>query len=188
MKETVSYEKRREAIRLRGTFADWAESIIFALTVVLVFNVAFRIVSVNGPSMLPTLHSGDRLIVSQLHRHYAYGDIIISVQPNARDEAIIKRVIAVGGQTVDIDEERGTVLVDGQELEEPYIYETIMGAVPDQIAFPVTVPEGNVFVMGDNRNDSLDSRSSQIGMIEERYILGEAVWRFFPFEDFGRLA
>lgn len=188
MKGTNPVEKRREAMSPKGTFYDWLDSIVFALIVVMVFNLGFRLVNVSGDSMLPTLQEGNRLVISHINYHPKYGDIIVSVQDNTVEEAIIKRVIAVGGQTVDLDPETGAVIVDGVALDEPYIYEPIYRNVPAQIEFPVTVPEGYVFVMGDNRNDSLDSRSAEIGMIEERYILGKVVCRLFPFDKFGSVS
>lgn len=182
MKDERSYEHRSELISLRSNLLDWADSIIFALIVVMIFNLGFRIVNVNGGSMLPTLHSNDRLIVSSVNYHPQYGDIVVSVQENAVEKAIIKRVIAVGGQTVDIDTEKGIVYVDGKALDEPYIYDLTYVIPYPPMEFPVTVPEGSVFVMGDNRNDSLDSRSTAVGCIQERYILGKVVFRIFPFD------
>lgn len=188
MRGSYPVEKRQEAMSPKGTFYDWLDSIVFALIIVMIFNLGFRLVNVSGDSMLPTLQEGNRLVISHINYHPAYGDIIVSVQDNAVEEAIIKRVIAVGGQTVDLDPETGAVLVDGEALDEPYIYEPIFQQVPAQIEFPVTVPEGQVFVMGDNRNDSLDSRSADVGMIEERYILGKVIWRLFPFDEFGKVS
>ena len=108
---------------------------------------------------------------------------MVIVQPYSETPAIIKRVIAVAGQTVDIDFSRGIVMVDGQVLEEPYISEPTY--MKRDVQFPVTVPEGCVFVMGDNRNRSLDSRDSSIGMIDQQSILGKAVFRLFPFQKMG---
>lgn len=138
--------------------------------------------------MLPTLHTNDRLIVSSINYQPQYGDIVVSVQENAVEKAIIKRVIAVGGQTVDIDTEKGIVYVDGKALEEPYIYDLTYVIPYPPMEFPLTVPEGTVFVMGDNRNDSLDSRSTDVGFIQERYILGKVVFRIFPFDRIGGIS
>ena len=107
--------------------------------------------------------------------------IYVITQPNSLHEPLIKRVIAVGGDTVDIDFVEGTVTVNGEVLSEPYINEATHRM--SDVAFPITVPEGKVFVMGDNRNESLDSRSTTVGFIDTRYILGVAEFRFYPFGD-----
>ena len=96
---------------------------------------------------------------------------------------IIKRVIATGGQTVDINFDRGVVFVDGEQLDESYV--NTPTNVSYDVQFPVTVPEGSVFCLGDNRNHSYDSRASEIGMIDERYVLGKVLWRIFPFHSIG---
>ena len=104
-----------------------------------------------------------------------YGDVVIISQPNQYNEVLIKRIIAVGGQTVDVDATAGTVTVDGKVLYEPYIREQTL--TQGNMNFPLTVPEGYVFVMGDNRNHSTDSRYKSIGLIDERYIMGKAFYR-----------
>lgn len=131
--------------------------------------------------MMPTLHDGDWVAVSGISMNIERGDIVIITQPWERNVPIVKRVIAKGGDTVDIDFVLGEVYVNGEKLDEPYIDEptTLMYDVD----FPLTVPEGMVFVMGDNRGDSLDSRSSKIGCIDERYILGKVMIRIYPSED-----
>ena len=135
---------------------EWLDSLVFAfITILLVFTFAFRVVGVSGESMVPTLQNGDSL-----------------------NEPLIKRVIAVGGDTLDIDFITGEVFVNGELLDEPYIAEATRRGF--DTTFPLTVPEGCLFVMGDNRNNSLDSRSSTIGFIDERYVLGVAEFRFFP--------
>ena len=112
---------------------------------------------------------------------------MVVTQPNAVNKPLIKRIIALGGQTVDIDTERGLVYVDGVVINEPYIKEPTVRIPNPPMTFPYTVPEGKVFVMGDNRNNSLDSRSTDVGPIDERYILGKAIFRIFPLNRLGGL-
>lgn len=161
------------------TFAiyDFASVIMTSvIAVALIFTVGFKISTVNGKSMENTLRDGDRLLISSRDYSVDYGDIVIISQPNGYNEILVKRVIATGGQTISIDASRGTVTVDGEILDEPYIKETLR-VQGDGFDYPITVPEGKVFVMGDNRNASGDSRFSAVGLIDERYIVGEAFYR-----------
>lgn len=158
---------------------EWLDSLVFAfITILLVFTFAFRVVGVSGESMVPTLQNGDWLAVRAVNTSVDRGDIVVITQPNSLNEPLIKRVIAVGGDTLDIDFITGEVFVNGERLDEPYIAEATRRGF--DTSFPLTVPEGCLFVMGDNRNNSLDSRSSTIGFIDERYVLGVAEFRFFP--------
>ncbi|MCQ2471072.1 MAG: signal peptidase I [Clostridia bacterium] len=152
------------------------------IAIMLLFTFIFRFVGVVGESMQPTLYNNDWLIVSAAKQHYEYGDIVISTQPNMFNEPIVKRVIATGGQTVKIDFVTGEVYVDGVLLHEDYI----AGNTTDSLGFSgeVTVPEGKLFVMGDNREHSTDSRSDAIGLLDERYIIGKAIARVFPTDSF----
>lgn len=173
----------KKRARVKSAF-EWVDSLVFAVVaVVLLFTLLFRTIGVEGSSMEPTLSGGDRLVVSHLFRQPRPGDIVVIIQPESETPAIIKRIIAVEGQTVDIRFDTGAVFVDGQLLEESYINEPTY--MKRDVDFPVTVPEGCVFVMGDNRNRSLDSRDSSIGMVDKRYILGKAVFRLFPFREIG---
>ncbi len=147
----------------------------------IVFCLVFRVIGVEGDSMFPTLHDGDWVAVSGLSLNIDRGDIVISTQPWERNVPIVKRVIAVGGDTVDIDFATGTVYVNGEVQYEPYINSPTTFSY--DVKFPVTVPKGTVFLMGDNRGESLDSRSSKIGFVDERYILGEVYMRIFPAGD-----
>ena len=163
--------------------------------VVLVLLLLFRIVVVSGPSMFRTLMDGDYLIIVSraIYHTPRQGDIIVASKESFRNgEPIVKRVIATEGQTVDIDFETGVVYVDGVALEEDYVYTPTNHY--EGTAFPLTVDDGCVFVMGDNRNLSMDSRDPEIGQIDCRQILGKAVFLFFPGtnegtlkRDFGRI-
>ena len=148
------------------------------LVVFLVFALCVRVVGVEGDSMNPTLDSGDWLAVSGVLTDFDRGDIVVVTQPWERNVPIIKRVIAVGGDTIDINFRTHEVFVNGVLLDEPYIAQPT--SLHYDVEFPLTVEEGKLFVMGDNRNDSLDSRSSAIGLVDERYVLGKAFLRFLP--------
>lgn len=161
---------------------EWLDSLVFAfLTILIVFTFLFRIVGVSGTSMMPTLQNGNWLAIRAINAEFQRGDIVVVTQPNDLHEPIIKRVIGLGGDEININFETGDVTVNGTVLSEPYIAEPTHHRF--DIAFPVTVPEGCVFVMGDNRNNSLDSRSSTIGFIDCGYILGVAEFRILPFGD-----
>lgn len=168
---------------------SWQKSVLSYLhdyvyilsAMIVVFLLLFRVVIVEGTSMNNTLLDGDYLfLVGNLFYHDPQpGDVVVAAKDSFHDgEPIVKRVIATEGQTVNIDFERGIVTVDGTVLDEPYIKDltTLQGG----ISFPHVVAEGCVFVMGDNRNNSLDSRSSQIGDIDRREIIGKVILLFFP--------
>lgn len=168
----------------RGEIYEWIQCLVFALIFcVVMFVFLFRLVDVVGDSMNPTLEDGDKMVVSDLFYKPKQGDIIISRKDEYKSEALVKRVIATEGQTVEIDFTKGRVYVDGELLDEPYIAEP----TKNQIDFTGTqiVPEGCVFVMGDNRNESADSRDSRIGMIDERLIIGKVLLTVYPLNHMG---
>lgn len=188
MKKTNDRVKKPDAVKTetttRGEIYDWMQSLVFALIIcIIVFVFIFRIVDVSGDSMNPTLLNGDKLVVSDVFYKPKQGDIVIFRKDEYKAEALVKRVIATEGQTIEIDFDRGRVYVDGERLDEPYIAEP----THNQLDFqgPQTVPEGCVFVMGDNRNASSDSRRAQIGMVDERLIVGKVLLRVFPFDSIG---
>lgn len=176
---------QREPFNLKKELWEWFKAIVFAGVIVfVVFHFLIRVVSVDGSSMVPTLHDGDRLITSDLFYTPSYGDIVILSENTGLNEALVKRVIAVAGQTVDINE-NGEVLVDGKVLSEPYIAETIDSAHRGDQDYPLTVPEGQIFVMGDNRNHSTDSRFSSVGLIDTDEVLGRVIFRLLPLNQMG---
>ncbi|MBQ2842538.1 MAG: signal peptidase I [Clostridia bacterium] len=173
----------------KGTLSSIFDFVSIVATAVVAvafaFIFLFRTVGVVGSSMYPTLENGNRIILSAFTYSPENGDIVVTCQPNdsyAIEDVLVKRVIATAGQTVDIDFEKGIVYVDGEMLDEPYINEPTHDR--EDFNRPVTVPEGYVFVMGDNRNHSTDSRDNRVGLIREEYILGEALFRMLPFGQF----
>ena len=167
---------------------EWMESLVFAVIILaIVFTFFFRVVNVSGPSMLPSLQSNDRVLISMLFHKPQEGDVVVITRTQGLTQPIIKRVIATEGQTVDIDFDTGMVYVDGEMLDESAYLEHGTTTQPSDYTFPLTVPEGYVFVLGDNRAVSNDSRSKDVGMVDERYIMGKAEWILFPFDRFGKI-
>ena len=165
---------------------DWLEMLITVFfAVVLVFTFIFRIAIVDGESMVPTLEDKDKLVVSHLFYEPEDGDVVI-VNSKGLGKVIVKRVIATENQTVDVDYSEGKVYVDGQLLDEPYINEPTITDFGFH-DYPVTVPAGHVFVMGDNRNHSTDSRAESVGFVDKSDIMGKAVFRIWPFNKLGAL-
>ena len=168
------------------------QSLVIAVAaMILLFTFVVRVNQVKGHSMDNTLQPQELLLVWHLGYTPKAGDIVIVNRPNVdilEGEAIVKRVIAVGGQTVDIDYGAGIVYVDGVPLDEPYIKETMyLPGSPYIQQTHFDIPEGSVFVMGDNRNNSTDSRNEAVGPVEERFILGHAVLGLWPLSKLGAL-
>ena len=178
-------EQEKQTAKVRDLY-EWVQSLVGSvLVVVAIFTFVIRMMGVDGHSMLNTLQHGDRLLVvnSMLYHDYKYGDIVILRKNGVfDDDPIVKRVIAVEGQTVDIDFAEGIVYVDGEALEEDYIREPTYTA--EGTEFPLTVPEGSIFVMGDNRNGSSDSRDYRLGTVDTRYVIGKAAFLIFPGPDY----
>ena len=164
---------------------DWVETFVTALvSVVLIFTFVIRIVAVDGESMMKTLEHRQALLISDIVEAKPGDIVVFQALEQGYDGPLIKRVIATEGQVVDIDFDTWTVTVDGQALDEPYV-NFIQGVPMRQgiVQYPYTVPEGEVFVMGDNRNNSSDSR--RFGSIDKRTIMGKVLVRITPINKFG---
>ena len=188
-KDAPEKPKLTKAEECKQDLFFWLQTLTLVLVALtLLFTFVGRIIAVDGDSMLPTLHDRDMLLLRGVGYTPEQGDIVVLTKdfPGHVGEAIVKRVIAVGGQTIRIDYLESRVYVDGVALDEPYINESMMlrrGTIEE-----LTVPEGSVFVMGDNRNGSSDSRISELGAIDNRYILGKAVMVLLPFRNAGLLS
>ena len=167
----------------------WLQALVAALVIlILLFTFVGRIIGVSGDSMYPTLHDRDMLILQSIGYTPRQGDVVVLTKEfDVADGPIVKRVIATGGQHVVIDYASNTVTVDGVARDEPYINEPMRQAVGETLT-DVVVPEDSIFVMGDNRNNSSDSRDVTLGTVDERYVLGRALWVIMPFQNFGPIA
>ena len=186
-REELEQEKEQlpPELRRRREVYDWIQCLMVALIICVALFVFFiRVIDVSGSSMLPTLTNGDKMIVSDLFYKPKAGDVVVfksdTYDPN---KALVKRIIATEGQEINIDFDHGIVYVDGQPLDEKYI----MQPTTTKLDFigPKEVPEGCVFVMGDNRNASTDSRKKEIGMVDERMIIGRVYAVIFPLSELG---
>lgn len=196
--ETPEARKKRYAVEAY----DWFDTILFSvLSVVVIFTLFTRLSSVDGNSMLPTLHDKERLLVTDMFYKPQHNDIVVLWAENLPAEsgedygkAIVKRVIGVGGDKISIDFGKGVVYRNGealpQEVSDGVLYED-GHAINDYTRAPIdfsgeiTVPEGQIFVLGDNRNGSSDSRDDRIGLVDENYIIGKVYLRIMPFDKFG---
>ncbi len=187
--ETMVMSMTKEELRVKNNKStyEWIQCLLIALaTCVVIFLFLVRVIDVKGTSMVPTLQNGDKMLVSGLFYKPKAGDIVVfkkdEYNPN---KALVKRIIATEGQVINIDFENGIVYIDGEAIEEDYINDLTKTKL-DFIG-PQTVPEGCVFVMGDNRNMSTDSRDKDIGMVDQRLILGKVYTVIFPVIKIGSL-
>ncbi|MCD8026629.1 MAG: signal peptidase I [Clostridiales bacterium] len=194
------YEKKKESndgvkkfvtTRSEGVASnvyDWVRCVLFAFSIILLCIIfLFRLVNVEGSSMNDTLTSNDKVVVTNLFYEPHNNDIIVISHGAEYSKPIIKRVIATEGQSIELDYENDRIIVDGVVLDEVYIDDsTFEGNVGDN-EIPDVVPEGKIFVMGDNRRASMDSRSTEIGLIDVENVIGKAQFVVFPFNHFGYL-
>lgn len=170
----------------------WTQALVMVLIgLVLVCTLLGRVIRVDGSSMAPTLHDGNLLLLQSLGYTPQQGDVVVLRKPGfpppPRETApIVKRVIATGGQHVRVDYAAGAVYVDGVALDEPYVMEAMANIYSSEMTvLDTVVPEGSVYVLGDNRNHSSDSRHQALGTVDERYVLGRVLFVLLPFSDFG---
>ena len=200
---TQNPEKEQYTMKdFAGDVLDIIECVASAVfIVIIVFTFIVCVAKVEGNSMVPTLAEGDRLAVSRLSDTYENGDILIinnweghpmDLEGNIQTtrgfcKRIVKRLIAQEGQTVDIDFDAGVVYVDGNALDEPFTNTPTTEKLDHALQYPLTIPEGYVFVLGDNRNGSSDSRSSYVGLVARKDILGKVLIRILPISTFGKI-
>ena len=184
-KKKKEKEKVPPEVQARREAYDWIQSLISALLIcVLVFVFVLRIMDVHGTSMFPTLNNGDKVLVSDLFYEPSRGDIVVFKKDSYDDnKALVKRVVAVAGDVVNIEFEKGVVYVNGEALEEDYI--DVLTTTKIDFIGPQTVPDNCLFVMGDNRNASTDSRDKRIGMVDKRLVIGKVLLVVYPFNSFG---
>lgn len=170
---------------LRAGLCSIAAVVVLAVVCLLLLTCFYRPTLTQGHSMEPTLAEGDKGFAWVYHYAPTRGDVVVIKDVHEDNKYIVKRVIGLAGDLIDIDFWTGAVTRNGELLEEPYVTEP--SVTPGDLWYPVTVPQGHVFVMGDNRNHSTDSRTTYTGMIAEENIEGKMVFRFFPFDKLGKI-
>lgn len=180
-REKSEVKPRREASDGRDLYLNVRVLVIMMSLFVLMFTFVARIIVVSGPSMENTLHGGDLILVWSLGYTPKQGDIVVLTQESYQADSIVKRVIAAEGQHVYVDYARNTVYVDGKPLEEDYTKEQMLLPAWGEGVNDVVVPQGCIFVMGDNRNHSADSRFPDIGIVDTRCVIGRGMAVMFPF-------
>jgi len=178
--------EEKSGVTMKESVYDWLEAAVFALVLItFVFSFCFRMVGVDGASMNDTLQEGNRLLLLTNRYTPAFGDIIVIARKNS-EEPLIKRVIGVEGDTIRVEEEECVVYVNGKKLIEPYVDE-LYKARNWRGQEEIVVQPGTVFVLGDHRDESLDSRDPKVGLIDVNRIMGKAIFRVFPFAEFGSI-
>lgn len=188
LKAVVVIEEEKDELlnvpkgRFHAELFEWVETFLLpAIFVILISAFVARFVVVSGSSMEPTVYDGHSLVASKLFYTPKAGDVVVIINPQDTSMPLIKRIVAVEGQTLDINRETGVISVDGRPLQEPYIQEP--NAYVGPLEYPLTIPQGQVFVMGDNRNHSTDSRD--LGPIPLHYLVGRVYVRLFPLGEIG---
>lgn len=172
--------------KIRAIVLDFAKPLLGAVLAFIIMTVTgFHMVTVEGASMDTTLESGEKIIVTNFMYTPQNGDIIVISKEASEHKNIIKRVIAVAGQSIRLDYDNDVIYVDGKPLDEPYLKCSTFEGNRGNYDIPSVVPEGKLFVMGDNRGVSLDSRSSSIGLVDVSEVVGKAQFAVFPFDRFG---
>lgn len=193
--ETQEKMPEKQSRRRSDAYVLLHDIVYMVAIVTLVFTFVIRMVGVSGPSMTPTLLDGDYVLVQSnfTYKNVKAGDVVVMLVRSYDDQPIVKRVIATEGQQVYIDFSEGKVYVDGELLDEPYINDYDLGKYQTFkdyelcMSYPLTVPEGKIFVLGDNREHSADSRYSPIGLVDERCVLGRVMLVVWPFSEIGRV-
>lgn len=185
--ERIQHPKEKQSAK--SWAIDWLETIVVAFAIVtIIFTFVARVITVDGASMEPTYYDGDRVLVTKLAGEAKAGDVVVIT--HALEKTLIKRVVATEGQVVDFDNEQGELIVDGQVVSGE-VYGTRNGITfapesqGDLLEFPQTVPEGCVFVLGDHRDDSTDSRKVSVGMVDRKNILGKVIFNLYPMSKLG---
>lgn len=178
---------RKDASAGRDLYINVRVLVSMMAAFVLLFTFVVRIIVVSGPSMENTLIEGDLILVWSLGYTPRQGDIVVLTQESYQEDSIVKRVIATEGQRVDVDYASGSVCVDGEPIREDYIKEQMRVPGWGEGINHVTVPEGCIFVMGDNRNESADSRYPAIGIVDTRCVIGHGLLVLFPFSHWKGL-
>ncbi len=177
-------EENGKRIDKNKDFLETLEAFVWALVILaLFFTFVARVVQVDGDSMNPTLLDGEKLILSSFPYSAQHGDIVVTDSHTKFSKVLIKRVIGCPGDVINIDFESGIVYRNEEALAEPYTADRTY--LEEGVEFPIQVPQGQLFLMGDNRNNSLDSRSTEIGLIDTRDVLGKVLFRLLPISKMG---